>query len=91
VLTAQENVAMPLILDGVSRLEAAHRGDPVLEKVGLRERKMHRPAELSGGEQQRVAIFLLLVLLYRAMKVSIILASLAVPPILRLIEEPGPL
>ncbi|MBN1681570.1 MAG: ABC transporter ATP-binding protein [Anaerolineae bacterium] len=56
VLTAQENVAMPLILDGVSHLDATRRADQALEKVGLSERKTHRPAELSGGEQQRVAI-----------------------------------
>jgi putative ABC transport system ATP-binding protein len=56
VLTAQENVAMPLILDGVSRPDATLRADQALEKVGLSERKTHRPAELSGGEQQRVAV-----------------------------------
>ena len=56
VLTAQENVAMPLILDGVARSEALRRADVSLEKVGLLERKSHRPAELSGGQQQRVAI-----------------------------------
>jgi putative ABC transport system ATP-binding protein len=56
VLTAQENVAMPLILDGVPRGEALQRADEVLEKVGLLERKSHRPAELSGGQQQRVTI-----------------------------------
>lgn len=56
VLTAQENVAMPLILDGLSRPEANQRADEALAKVGLSERKSHRPAELSGGEQQRVAV-----------------------------------
>jgi putative ABC transport system ATP-binding protein len=56
VLTAQENVAIPLILDGVSRPEATRRADLALEKVGLSGRTLHRPAELSGGEQQRVAI-----------------------------------
>lgn len=56
VLTAQENVAMPLILDGLSRAEANQRADEALAKVGLSERKSHRPAELSGGEQQRVAV-----------------------------------
>ncbi len=56
VLTAQENVAMPLILDGVTRPDAFDRADQALEKVSLSARKSHRPAELSGGEQQRVAI-----------------------------------
>lgn len=56
VLTAQENVAMPLILDGTPRSEALERADRALEKVGVYERKQHRPLELSGGEQQRVAI-----------------------------------
>lgn len=56
VLTAQENVAMPLILDGMPRSEATGRADHALEKVGLTARKQHRPLELSGGEQQRVAI-----------------------------------
>jgi putative ABC transport system ATP-binding protein len=56
VLTAEENVAMPLILDGIKRPEAMKRAAEALEKVGLTERRTHRPAELSGGEQQRVAI-----------------------------------
>lgn len=56
VLTARENVAMPLILDGVSRPEALSRADEVLARVGLRDRGSHRPAELSGGQQQRAAL-----------------------------------
>lgn len=56
VLTARENVAMPLILDGVSRADANKRADDALAKVNLSERSTHRPAELSGGEQQRVAL-----------------------------------
>jgi putative ABC transport system ATP-binding protein len=56
VLTAHENVAMPLILDGVPRAEALKRADESLAKVGLADRSTHRPAELSGGEQQRVAL-----------------------------------
>jgi putative ABC transport system ATP-binding protein len=56
VLTAQENVAMPLILDGVSRPEALRRADQALQNVGLSTRKTHRPSELSGGQQQRVTI-----------------------------------
>ncbi|MBN1566188.1 MAG: ABC transporter ATP-binding protein [Anaerolineae bacterium] len=56
VLTAQENVAMPMILDGTPRPEALRQADLALEKVGLSARAPHRPAELSGGEQQRVAV-----------------------------------
>jgi putative ABC transport system ATP-binding protein len=56
VLTAAENIAMPLILDGVPRAQALHRAEEALDKVGLAGRSTHRPAELSGGEQQRVAL-----------------------------------
>ncbi|WP_026370261.1 ABC transporter ATP-binding protein [Kallotenue papyrolyticum] len=56
VLNARENVALPLLLDGVPRDEALRRADAALERVGLADRALHRPAELSGGEQQRVAI-----------------------------------
>ena len=56
VLTAEENVAMPLILDGVPRPEALRRANKAIQQVGLADRKTHRPSELSGGEQQRVAI-----------------------------------
>jgi putative ABC transport system ATP-binding protein len=56
VLTAQENVALPLILDGCSRADAQQRAGEALAKVGLDGRSTHRPAELSGGQQQRVAL-----------------------------------
>jgi putative ABC transport system ATP-binding protein len=56
VLTAEENAAMPLILDGVPRKDALERARQALNRVGLSERGLHRPAELSGGEQQRVAL-----------------------------------
>jgi putative ABC transport system ATP-binding protein len=56
VLTAAENAAMPLILDGVPRAQALHRAEEALDKVRLADRSTHRPAELSGGEQQRVAL-----------------------------------
>jgi putative ABC transport system ATP-binding protein len=56
VLTARENVAMPLILDGMPRAQALTRADSALGRVGLSDRSAHRPAELSGGEQQRVAL-----------------------------------
>jgi putative ABC transport system ATP-binding protein len=56
VLTAVENVAMPLILDGITRPEALKRANDALAKVGIADRSSHRPAELSGGQQQRVAL-----------------------------------
>lgn len=56
VLPALDNVAMPLILHGVARGEALKRAQSALEKVGLGGRATHRPAELSGGEQQRVTL-----------------------------------
>ena len=55
-LTAKENVALPLILSGVSRREAEKRAKELLKIVGLQDRINHRPTELSGGQQQRVAI-----------------------------------
>jgi putative ABC transport system ATP-binding protein len=56
VLTAKENVAMPLILDGVARAEALKRAYEALDRVGVADRSTHRPSELSGGQQQRVAL-----------------------------------
>jgi putative ABC transport system ATP-binding protein len=56
VLSAEENAAIPLILDGVPRSTALRRAGEALTQVGLQDRKTHRPAELSGGEQQRVAL-----------------------------------
>ncbi len=56
VLTARENVAMPMILDGTKRPDALQRADDALTRVGLAQRGTHRPLELSGGEQQRVAL-----------------------------------
>ncbi|MFN8563020.1 MAG: ABC transporter ATP-binding protein [Anaerolineae bacterium] len=56
VLTARENVAMPLILDGVPRADALKQADEALSRVGLSDRGAHRPSELSGGQQQRAAL-----------------------------------
>jgi len=54
--TALENAALPQMINGASREEAAVRAVELLEIIGLSGRLTHRPAELSGGEQQRVAI-----------------------------------
>ena len=54
--TAEENVMMPLLLAGRSPEQARERAREVLDTVGLRERRLHQPAELSGGEAQRVAV-----------------------------------
>jgi len=56
VLTAMENVTLPMIFAGVDREERDRRGREILESVGLGDRLGHKPAELSGGQQQRVAI-----------------------------------
>jgi putative ABC transport system ATP-binding protein len=55
-LSAEENVALPLALDGQRGAAVAARVDAALAQVGLAHRKHHRPDELSGGEMQRVAI-----------------------------------
>ena len=55
-LSAIDNIAAPLMLNGVSRKLARKRAAELLEQMGLRERDHHRPGALSGGEQQRVAI-----------------------------------
>ncbi|MGD8450861.1 MAG: ABC transporter ATP-binding protein [Phycisphaerae bacterium] len=56
VLTAQENVALPLVLDRVPETEANERARVALDRVGIAARKDHHPGELAGGEQQRVAL-----------------------------------
>ena len=55
-LTAEENVSLPLSLDGVHEREARDRAAAALTEVGLSGRSQHFPAQLSGGELQRVAI-----------------------------------
>ena len=54
--TVVENVMMPLLIAGVNRESAEIRAKEMLEKVGLASRIKHLPSELSGGEQQRVAL-----------------------------------
>ncbi len=56
VLTALENVELPLQLSPLSRAERRKHANHALELVGLSDRKEHRPRELSGGQEQRVAI-----------------------------------
>jgi putative ABC transport system ATP-binding protein len=55
-LTAWENVAFPMRFAGVSNRRRQQRAFELLDRVGLADRRQHRPSELSGGQQQRVAI-----------------------------------
>jgi putative ABC transport system ATP-binding protein len=56
VLSAYENVELPLLLNGIDAKERQERVTELLDAVGLQERTRHRPDQMSGGEQQRVAI-----------------------------------
>jgi len=56
VLTAYENVELPLLIHSISKKERQEKVEKVLELVGLLDRRLHRPKELSGGQEQRVAI-----------------------------------
>ena len=56
MLTAVENVSLPLVLDGMPARSADARAEELLQRVGLGDRARHRPAELSGGQMQRVAV-----------------------------------
>ena len=56
VLSARENVELPLLLSPLKRAERRKRAEYALELVGLADRMSHRPAQLSGGQEQRVAI-----------------------------------
>ena len=55
-LTAEENVALPLLFDNVPPWERMRRAAAVLAQMGLKDRRKHKPTEMSGGQQQRVAI-----------------------------------
>jgi putative ABC transport system ATP-binding protein len=56
VLTAFENIELPMIISGVPKKQAQSRAKELLTAVGLADRANHRPDELSGGQQQRVAV-----------------------------------
>jgi|SRR6185437_134230 len=55
-LTAEENVALPLMLEGKNGVEGQARIDELLQSLGMTNRRHHRPDAMSGGEQQRIAI-----------------------------------
>ena len=71
-LTAEENITLPLMLDGVSAGDAQRRAIKMLDMVGMAHRRGHIPGTLSGGEQQRVAIA----------------RALVIEPVLLLADEP---
>jgi lipoprotein-releasing system ATP-binding protein len=54
--TAIENAMLPALIGGKSKKEAEQLAMPLLERLGISSRKTHKPSELSGGEQQRVAV-----------------------------------
>jgi len=56
VLTAYENIELPLLFKGLDKQAINERVNQVLDEVGLQDRKKHYPREMSGGQQQRVAI-----------------------------------
>jgi len=55
-LDAVENVMLPLLVRGEARLDAMTRSEKLLDRLGLADRRLHRPGRLSGGEAQRVAV-----------------------------------
>lgn len=55
-LTAAENIELPLLALGIPKDERRRRGEDLIDVIGLQDRKEHKPGELSGGEQQRVAL-----------------------------------
>ncbi len=55
-LTAEENITLPLVIDGKNTRKYGERLDTLLELIGLSDRRRHKPDQLSGGEQQRVAL-----------------------------------
>jgi lipoprotein-releasing system ATP-binding protein len=59
---ALENTMMPALIQGIGKKEAQQQAEEILTEVGLKDRMQHKPGELSGGEQQRVAVARALVL-----------------------------
>ncbi|MCJ7547879.1 MAG: ABC transporter ATP-binding protein [Deltaproteobacteria bacterium] len=59
---ALENTMMPALIQGIGKKEAQEQAEEILTEVGLKDRMQHKPGELSGGEQQRVAVARALVL-----------------------------
>ncbi len=59
---AMENTMMPALIQGMGKKEAQQQAEEILTEVGLKDRMRHKPGELSGGEQQRVAVARALVL-----------------------------
>ena len=55
-LTAIENVALPILMQGVSRTHALAKAETSLARIGLADKKYNLPSQLSGGQQQRVSI-----------------------------------
>jgi putative ABC transport system ATP-binding protein len=55
-LTAEENITLPLLIDGKSIQKYSERLNKLLDLIGLSDRRRHKPEQLSGGEQQRVAL-----------------------------------
>lgn len=56
VMSCLENVTLPMAFAGVEAEEAREKGLDILDRVGLRDRALHKPSEMSGGQQQRVAV-----------------------------------
>ncbi len=54
--TAIENVMLPALIAGLTKTESSAHAEKLLDKLGLKDRREHKPSELSGGEQQRVAV-----------------------------------
>jgi lipoprotein-releasing system ATP-binding protein len=82
--TALENVMMPALISGEGRVEAVRRAGGLLEELGVHQRRHHRPGELSGGEQQRVAVARALI-----MKPDVITGEELFGLLLRLNEKHG--